>query len=338
MALEAETDHWLPTIVNIGFTYRWRSRHSRDGNGTTMTSNARMVRSRAPSPLFSCFLGLALARLRPRGARVLPSLNSRSPHAKAAAHRACHSTPNSRARVRASAKSISTRAICSMSKARTRTPRCHGSATGCTCRPAISTIENQLLFQAASHIAPACSRSRRASCATHATCAMRWCAAVAFHDGVVDVEVTTQEVWTFSPGVSFGRKGGNNTAGFEVEELNFLGTGTQLGTASSPDVDRDSKYLKYRDRQLGSSWWALSTPYSDNSDGRLGEFTLEQPFYSLDSRRAGGLALLDDQRTDSRYDLGEVDRSVATTKGSRLSTGEIRGPRGRLGADVSSRA
>jgi hypothetical protein len=25
-ALEAEVDHWLPAIVNIGFTYRWRSR------------------------------------------------------------------------------------------------------------------------------------------------------------------------------------------------------------------------------------------------------------------------------------------------------------------------
>ena len=25
-ALEAEVDHWLPAIINIGFTYRWRSR------------------------------------------------------------------------------------------------------------------------------------------------------------------------------------------------------------------------------------------------------------------------------------------------------------------------
>ena len=25
-ALEAEVDHWLPALINIGFTYRWRSR------------------------------------------------------------------------------------------------------------------------------------------------------------------------------------------------------------------------------------------------------------------------------------------------------------------------
>ena len=24
-ALEAEVDHWLPALINIGFTYRWRS-------------------------------------------------------------------------------------------------------------------------------------------------------------------------------------------------------------------------------------------------------------------------------------------------------------------------
>ena len=25
-AMEAEVDHWLPALINIGFTYRWRSR------------------------------------------------------------------------------------------------------------------------------------------------------------------------------------------------------------------------------------------------------------------------------------------------------------------------
>lgn len=129
---------------------------------------------------------------------------------------------------------------------------------------------------------------------------------IAWRDGVVDIEVTTQDVWTFTPGVSFGRKGGQSTSGFEVEDLNFLGTGTALGIGFKSGIDRDSKYLQYSNRQLGSSWWSLSTIYSDNSDGRLGEVTLEKPFYSLGSRRAGGFSVLDDQRIDSRYDLGEI--------------------------------
>src|SRR6187549_3358079 len=60
---------------------------------------------------------------------------------------------------------------------------------------------------------------------------------VAFHDGIVDVEVTTQDVWTLNPGISFGRKGGANTGGVEFEELNFLGTGTQLGVGFVSGVD-----------------------------------------------------------------------------------------------------
>ena len=129
---------------------------------------------------------------------------------------------------------------------------------------------------------------------------------IAYHDGLVDMEVTTQDVWTLNPGLSFGRHGGKNTGGVELEELNFLGLGTQLGLGFTSGIDRDSKTVFYRDRQLGSSWWDLSTTYSDNSDGRLADFSLERPFYSLDTRRAGGVAVKDDVRVDSRYDLGKV--------------------------------
>jgi outer membrane protein assembly factor BamA len=135
---------------------------------------------------------------------------------------------------------------------------------------------------------------------------------VAFHDGVVDIEVTTQDVWTFNPGVSYGRKGGANTSGFELEELNLLGLGTQLGVGFKSGIDRDSKIIRYRDRHLGTTWWDLDTSYSDNSDGRLGEFSLEHPFYALDAHRAGGLLLRDDRRTDSRYDRGAIVDQYAT--------------------------
>ena len=133
-----------------------------------------------------------------------------------------------------------------------------------------------------------------------------WVTPTRFHDGVVDISVLTQDVWTLNPGVSFGRGGGKNTGGVEFEELNFLGLGTQLGVGFKSGIDRDSKSLFYRDRQLGHSWWDLSANYSDNSDGRLAELSLIRPFYALDARRAGGISLVDDRRTDSRYDLGEI--------------------------------
>jgi outer membrane protein assembly factor BamA len=129
---------------------------------------------------------------------------------------------------------------------------------------------------------------------------------VAYHDGAVDVEVVTQDVWTLNPGISFGRAGGKSTSGFEIEELNLLGLGTQFGVGFKSEVDRDSTSLYYRDRQLGSSWWDMSLRYSDNSDGRLGEVAFDHPFYALDSHWASGVSLRDDARIDARYDRGEI--------------------------------
>ena len=190
----------------------------------------------------------------------------------------------------------------------------------------ISTIENQLLFRPGDpYRANKLEESARILRDTRYLRDAR-VRPVSFHDGVVDVEVSTQDVWTLSPGVSVGRKGGKNSGGFEIEEFNLLGTGTRLGAGYTSGVDRDSKYLRYDDRQLGSTWWSLSTLYSDNSDGRLAELTFEQPFYSLDSRRAGGVSLLDDQRVDARYDGGEViDRFATHEKHATLYWGKSAG-------------
>ena len=169
-----------------------------------------------------------------------------------------------------------------------------------------STIEDQLLFKSGDPYRPGLLEESARILRDTRYLRDAQIRPVAFHDGVVDLEVTTQDVWTFNPGIAFGRKGGANSSGFELEELNFLGTGTQLGIGFRSDVDRDSKLIHYRDRQLGSSWWDLDAGYSDNSDGRAAQFSLEHPFYSLDTRWAAGVSLLDDERTDSRYDLGEV--------------------------------
>jgi outer membrane protein assembly factor BamA len=149
---------------------------------------------------------------------------------------------------------------------------------------------------------------------------------IAYHDGVVDIEVTTQDVWTLNPGLSFGRTGGQNSSGFQLEDMNFLGRGTRFGVGYETGVDRDSKEIFYRDRQLGSTWWDLSATYSDNSDGRLGAFALDHPFYALGAKWAGGVSMLDDLRTDSRYDLGEVvDRYETSEQRSTIYFGHSNG-------------
>lgn len=135
---------------------------------------------------------------------------------------------------------------------------------------------------------------------------------VAYRDGRVDIEVHTKDVWTLNPGLSFGRHGGKNSSGFELEELNLLGLGTQLSLGYKTNVDRSSTALIYRDRQLFGSWWGISATAAENSDGRTRELAIDHPFFALDSRWAAGMSLAHDTRIDSFYDLGEIVAQVET--------------------------
>jgi hypothetical protein len=135
---------------------------------------------------------------------------------------------------------------------------------------------------------------------------------VAYHDGLVDVQVVTHDVWTLNPGISFGRKGGKSTSGFEIEDLNLLGSGSQVSLGRKSGVDRTSTTFLYHDPQLFGSWWAAAADYSDNSDGRLEHLALEHPFYALDTRWATGLSASRDERIDSLYDLGNITDQFGT--------------------------
>jgi hypothetical protein len=61
---------------------------------------------------------------------------------------------------------------------------------------------------------------------------------VGFHDGRVDLVVTTWDVWTLNLGFNFSRSGGTNSTGVQIEELNVLGTGIALHARRTSDVDR----------------------------------------------------------------------------------------------------
>jgi outer membrane protein assembly factor BamA len=145
---------------------------------------------------------------------------------------------------------------------------------------------------------------------------------VGYKDGRVDVAVKTRDVWTLNPGVSFSRHGGENSTGFEVEELNFLGTGTDVSVAQHSDVDRDSTLIEYKDRHLLGSWINMQASYADSSDGSLQSLILNRPFYALDTRWAAAMSGQRYERTESLYDLGEkVDDYRANTRFASASWG-----------------
>ncbi len=128
---------------------------------------------------------------------------------------------------------------------------------------------------------------------------------VRYENGVVDLRVTTQDVWSLTPDLSFSRSGGENSYSFGVEEINLFGQGQLLRIKWIDNVDRTSMRFEFEDRNLGDSWWRTSLEFADKSDGDTLFASLVRPFHALDARwSAGGWTLVDDRRT-ALYRLGD---------------------------------
>jgi hypothetical protein len=123
--------------------------------------------------------------------------------------------------------------------------------------------------------------------------------------GTVDVVVRTRDLWTLMPGGSVSRSGGENEYRFSLSEKNLLGSGARLRLVYEENVDRESTTFEFADRNFGASWWSVGLAFSDKSDGATSALDVIRPFYALDARWAAGVRLLDDEREDRLYDLGE---------------------------------
>jgi len=130
--------------------------------------------------------------------------------------------------------------------------------------------------------------------------------ATRWHDGVVDVEVVTHDVWTLQLGPSFGRSGGENHSSFTFEDKNLFGFGKTLLLSVDSNVDRNSATVEWRDPDINGSRWQDQLSWTDTSDGRVRRVSVWRPFYSLSSRYSHGLVLADSQLTDTRYVLGDA--------------------------------
>ena len=133
-----------------------------------------------------------------------------------------------------------------------------------------------------------------------------WIRPVKYHDGKVDIRVTTRDVWTLNPGFNYSRSGGTNSTGIQLEELNTAGTGTDVKLLHETNVDRTESLVAVNNAHAFDSWVSVSADYADASDGGLRDFNINRPFYALDTRWAGGISGMDDAQTDSLYDRGAI--------------------------------
>ncbi len=129
---------------------------------------------------------------------------------------------------------------------------------------------------------------------------------IAYHDGIVDIEVATCDTWTLQPGFSFSRSGGTNSTGLSVQEQNLAGTGISLGYAQSADVDRKGSEFEISQNHAFGGWTQIGLTLADYSDGKHQSLTFGQPFYALDTRWAAGVSVVHDERIESIYQSGTV--------------------------------
>jgi outer membrane protein assembly factor BamA len=146
------------------------------------------------------------------------------------------------------------------------------------------------------------------------------------HDGVVDLEISAADVWTLSPGLSFGRKGGTNTTSFEFDDYNVFGSGKRVSIGTHNDVDRSSKSFLWSDPNVFGTRWTTDAQYSDNDDGDTARLEIERPFYSFDTRWTAGIDLGSDDGVQHRYSLGHrADEFRRETRNVDLHFGTSRG-------------
>jgi outer membrane protein assembly factor BamA len=125
------------------------------------------------------------------------------------------------------------------------------------------------------------------------------------HDGLVDVDVTTQDAWTTQPSVSYGKKGGVTTYSFSFEEKDLLGTGRDATISYGRDTDRINRLIEYKDPYLLGPYWNSDFVYSANSDGTEEAVRIGRPFYSFVSPWATDFLLTHLSQNDRIWENGD---------------------------------
>ncbi|WP_232059357.1 BamA/TamA family outer membrane protein [Kineobactrum salinum] len=122
---------------------------------------------------------------------------------------------------------------------------------------------------------------------------------------VVDIEVITRDIWTFTPMLSVGRSGGENKYAIGFRDANFLGTGKQIIIQHDSDEERSGNTVRYVDPALAGSRWRMRASMADNDDGYEHGLRLVRPFFSVYERWSAGLDLNRMKLEETRWFRGD---------------------------------
>src|SRR6185437_6289764 len=103
-----------------------------------------------------------------------------------------------------------------------------------------------------------------------------------------DLLVKTQDTWTTLPQIDFGSEGGQSHFSAGIEEDNLLGFGKTASYFYRRDHNGISNQVAYQDPQIGNTRLTLNSSFAKTAFGNEEHFNLSRPFYSLETRYAGG--------------------------------------------------
>ena len=129
-------------------------------------------------------------------------------------------------------------------------------------------------------------------------------------DGVVDVEVNTQDAWTVQIGLSAGSGGGAMRGGIALGEKNVLGLATQLRVAYAKDEDRTYRSVEILTPNFFLPFTTAHLLYGNNSDGSEKVLEILRPFYSTAAPWSAELAYADTRRDEFLYEEGGAVQST----------------------------
>lgn len=104
----------------------------------------------------------------------------------------------------------------------------------------------------------------------------------------IDLRVITRDSWVTEPELTFKHEGGETESGIGLKDGNFLGTGDAIALRYSQDIERSSVGYEYKTDHFMKTRLATRLYYAQKSDGEDKAFSLERPFYSLETPWAAG--------------------------------------------------
>lgn len=121
--------------------------------------------------------------------------------------------------------------------------------------------------------------------------------AVVCPDGI-DLLVVVRDVWTLQFTGSVSRTGGDDKRKIGFAENNILGYGNAVYMSYDANAERQGILVGFESKHLVDGHTELRVEHADNDDGTAQAFTLQRPFYAIDTPWAGGLQYARDNKRE----------------------------------------